>query len=478
MPHIGSESFDVLVIGAGPAGEKAAAQAAYFGKQVALIERAPYPGGACANTGTLPSKTLRETAVHLSGLYARGLSGVHFDLSRTVTAQHLRERRERVSQAEQERILKNIGKHGVTYVEGGATFEDSHTVRVRCTDGVERRLHAPFLLIATGSSPHRPPEVPFDDQAIWDSDTVLALKEVPESIIIVGAGVIGSEYACIFGALGARVELLDGRDHLLPFLDGEIGAALTQEMGRLGVKLHFQANVKEYRRLPDGIEAVLADGTALRAQTLLFAAGRNGNTRELALERAGLQADKRGLLKVNEHYQTEVPHIYAAGDVIGFPALASTSMDQGRLAMCHALGLTYRRQLAEHLPMGIYTIPEVSAVGETEETARAKGLDFEVGCARFADNPRAQIMGATGGMLKLVFETRTLKLLGVHLVCERASEIIAPGLVALRLGAGIGFFIDTVFNYPTLSEAYKYAAYDGLGRLRKRGIETGSTPVG
>lgn len=475
MTQNSPEVFDVVVIGAGPAGEKGAAQAAYFGKKVALIERAQFPGGACVNTGTLPSKTLREAAVHLAGLNARGLralNGVKFGLDRSVTAQQLMNRKDTVSKADHARIFQNVSKHGITYIEGAARFEDPHTLVVTTAEGngaqAERKLRATFILIATGSAPHRPKEIPFDDVAVWDSDTVLTLKEIPESIIILGAGVIGSEYACIFAALGVEVHLVDGRDRLMPFLDWEIGAVLSQEMQRLGVRISLKANGKTYTRTPSGVSVELDTGTTLHAQTLLFAAGRSGNTHTLGLDKVGLQADKRGLLKVNENYQTVVPHIYAAGDVIGFPALASTSMDQGRLAMCHALELTYRKQLAEHLPMGIYTIPEVSAVGETEETARTKGLEFEVGRAQFSENPRAQIMGDTGGMLKVIFDPQSLKLLGVHIVCERASEIIAPGLVALRLGAGIDFFVDTVFNYPTMSEAYKYAAYDGLGRVNAR----------
>jgi NAD(P) transhydrogenase len=471
---VNPEDFDVVVIGCGPAGEKGAAQAAYFGKKVAVVERAPQPGGACANTGTLPSKTLRETALHLSGMDAHGLGEMRSALDRALAARQLVDRKTFVAQAEQARIRRNVERHKITYVQGTAELADDHTVVVRDASGAEvRRLRGAFILVATGSSPHRPPEVPFDDRRIWDSDTVLTMTEVPASLIVVGAGVIGSEYASIFASLGTEVHLLDGRDRLLPFLDGEIDQVLADEMARIGVRFHFKANIKSYEAAPDRVAAVLDTGDRIEAKALLYAAGRNGNTKGMKLESVGVVPDKRGQLKVNENYQTNVPHIYAAGDVIGFPALASTSADQGRLAMCHALGLTYRKRLAEHLPMGIYTIPEVSAVGETEEQARTRGIDVEVGRFRFADNPRAQIMGQTAGLLKLVFEAATLKLLGVHIVCERASEIVTPGLVALRLGAAIDFFIETVFNYPTLSEAYKYAAYDGLGRLAARGRETG-----
>lgn len=471
-----AEKFDLVVIGSGPAGEKGAAQAAYFGKKVALIEAASEPGGACTNTGTLPSKTLRETAVHLSGLSMRGLLSVNFDLNATVSASHLKSRKDMVAKAEQRRIHNNIAKHKITYIQGKGRFADTHTLEVLDSKGeVSRRVEAQFILIATGSVPHRPAEIPFDESCVWDSDTVLGLKKIPSSLTVIGGGVIGSEYATIFAALGCKVELVDGRDSLLPFLDREIADTLTLEMERLGVRFHFKTTVKSYERHGDKVLTTLEGGETLSTEALLFAAGRSGNTKGLGLEKIGIVADKRGQLKVNEHYQTEVPHIYAAGDVIGFPALASTSMDQGRLAMCHAFELTYLKRLAQHLPMGIYTIPEVSSVGETEDSARAKGLDVEVGRARFSENARAQIMGDTGGILKIVFDAQSLRLLGVHIVCERASDIITPGLFALRLEAGIDFFIDTVFNFPTLCEAYKYAAYDGLGRLKARGRDTGQS---
>ena len=468
------QRYDLIVIGSGPAGEKGAAQAAYFGKRVALIESDLKLGGSSANTGTLPSKTLRETALHLSGLNSLGLrQGVHFELNRSLTATQLLNRREVVSSVERERIDANLARHRVQVVRGRATFKDAQTVGVLDAAGHEvAELQAERFLIATGSLPHRPSDIPFDDQTILDSTSVLNLKEIPSSMIVVGAGVIGCEYASIFAALGTRIFLLDARDQVLPFLDSEIRQCLLGRLGALGVEFFPKCFPKKVEKSAGQVMAELPDGRSLKAEALLYAAGRTGSTRGLGLEALGIQPDSRGYLKVNEYFQTAVPHIYAAGDVIGFPALASVSMDQGRLATCHAFGFTYRKRLAEHLPMGIYTIPEVSGVGETEESAREKGLDFEVGKASLADNPRAQIMGETGGMLKLIFDASTLRLLGVHLLCERASDLITPGLFALRLGVGIDFLIETVFNYPTISEAYKYAAYNGLGRLAARGRRT------
>lgn len=465
------EKFDVVVIGAGPAGERGAAQAAFFGKRVALVEGQAKPGGACANTGTLPSKNFRETALHLSGLAARGITGVNIDLSRALTATKLVEKNALVMQSEHERIYKNIEKHGIEHIEGHAEFEDTRTVLVKGAEGAAIRvLTAEHFLIAAGTSPHRPKEVPFDDKRVCDSDSILWIREIPRSIAIVGAGVIGAEYASIFAALGAQVHLIDAKEQMLPFLDHEIATVMMREMERLGVHFHLGSPVAKYivRRKFIVTELESDKGETIETESLLYAQGRTGNTKNLGLEKIGLTPDKRGLLKVNEHYQTDVSHIYAAGDVIGFPALASTSMDQGRLAMSHACEKNYRERLPGHLPIGIYTIPEVSSVGETEETAREKKLDFEIGRAYFCDNARAEIMGDTGGMLKIIFDAKTQRVLGVHIVCERASEIVTPGLFAVRLGVPLEFFIDTVFNFPTLSDAYKYAAYDGLGRLADR----------
>ena len=469
------EKYDVVVIGAGPAGERGAAQAAYFGKTVAVIEKGTRPGGACVNTGTLPSKTFREAALHISGLASRGLtSAANIELNRAAAAVQMRKRFAQVASSEHERIRENLGRHNISYIEGSAVFESANLIYIYNRAGrIINAIETKFVLIATGSSPVRPKEVPFDDKTIWDSDSVLGITTIPNSMTVIGGGVIGSEYASIFAALGTKVYLIDGRDRLMPFIDFEISDVLMYELKKLGVNYHLKSKIAEYKIDGDKVSVRLESGEIIETETLLFAGGRNGNTASLGLEKIGIQPDARGALKVNENYQTNIPHIYAAGDVIGFPALASTSMDQARLAMCHALELTYKRRLTEHLPMGVYTIPEVSAVGATEEMLKAKGTDYQVGRAYFVDNARAEIMGELGGLLKILFDPKTLKLLGVHIVCERASEIVAPGQIAMSLGARLDFFIETVFNYPTLSEAYKYAAYDGLGKLSALGIDTG-----
>jgi NAD(P) transhydrogenase len=473
------KKFDVVIIGAGPAGEQAAMQAAYFGKRVALIEKEKNPGGACVNTGTLPSKTFRETALHLSGLAARGIEDVKFSLESIQSAHALRKRYVQVARLEHTRIRSEIQKYGITYIEGTGKILNKNCVQVFLKNGSKYcELNTDYILISTGTSPYRPSEINFDDRIICDSDSILNIEFIPKTLTIIGAGVIGSEYASIFASLGTKVFLCDQKDTLLPFLDLEISKVLKNEMQKLGVDFYFNKKVKKVEKIENKVVTTLSDGTVLESEMFLFAQGRNGNTEGLGLENVGVKVDKRGLISVNEHYQTCVENIYACGDVIGFPALASTSMDQGRLAMCHAFGLTYRQRLPEHLPLGIYTIPEVSAVGETEETAKAKGIAYEVGRAFLAYNARAEIMGDTGGMLKILFDVKTLNVIGVHLVCERASELITTGLLAVRFGIGIDYFIDTVFNYPTISEAYKTAAYDGLEKLIHRGIETGLVILG
>lgn len=471
MSNVKHETVDVLVIGAGPGGEKGAAQAAYFGKKVAILEKAKLPGGACANTGTIPSKTFREAAYYLSGLASRGITGVEIDLNENVTARHvLEEKYKSVIKVEHARIMRNINKHNILYINGRGEFHDPHTVYVYDREGKHTHtIKAEIILVATGSSPFHPKEIPFNKESVWDSDTILKIKSIPKSLTILGAGVIGSEYACIFAALGVDVKLLDTRDKILPFLDNEIRQTIQSEMEKLGIKIYLNEKAIKYEQTKDSVIIHTESKKKIESQGFLFASGRNGNTEGLGLEKIGITPGKRGEIFVNENYQTkEHPHIYAIGDVIGFPALASTSMEQARLAMVHALGLIYREQLTEFLPMGIYTIPEVSTIGDTEEQLKEKKIDYEVGRYYFVDNPRAQIIGATAGLLKIIFDAKTQDLLGIHIVSERASEIIIPGAMAMRLGAKLDFFIETVFNYPTMSEAYKYAAYDGLGRLLDR----------
>ena len=461
MPH---SHFDLIVIGSGPAGEKGAAQAAYFGKHVALIERAPVLGGAAANTGTLPSKTLRETALYLSGFRQRGLYGVNVSLKDQVTARDFLYRERQVQQAEQSRIGANLKRHEVQLFYGHASFADPHTVRFAQRGGNSTEITGDVILIATGSHPFRPAVFPFNDARVYDSDTILDLHTMPGSMLVVGGGVIGCEYACMFAALGIRVILLEGRDRLLPFLDADVSDLLPREMIAMGIDIRFRESVANVLPDQDHLTATLTSGATVEVDTILVTAGRTGNTDRLNLPASGLAATKRGLLEVNAHYQTAVPHIYAVGDVIGFPALAATSMEQARVAMVHAFDLKYKTRVAPILPYGIYTIPECSMAGETAESLTQRGIPFIAGIAQYDANARGQIIGARQGFLKLLFAADSMRLLGVHAIGEQASELVHIGLIALQAGAGADLFIETCFNYPTLGELYKYATYDALGR--------------
>ena len=457
------DRYDLVVIGSGPAGEKGAAQAAYFGKRVALVERAPHVGGAGINTGTVPSKTLRETALYFSGLRQRGLYGVDYSVKPDLTVHDFMYREQEVVRSLREVVNANIEHHRIDLIRGEAVFEDPHAVRVG-----ERRLRGDVVLIATGSVPTRPAGVPFADPRVHDSDEILAMTRLPKSLAVVGAGVIGCEYATIFAALGIRVALIDGRDRLLGFLDGEVADRLRLQMQLLGVDVRLGETVIRYDTYADGIRLDLEGGDALKTDAVLVAAGRVANVAGLALDRAGVAVNERGLLTVNDRYQTAVPHIYAAGDVIGFPALASTSMEQARVAMVHAFDLKYKTAVAPIFPLAVYTIPEIAMAGETEESCRGKNIDYCVGRALYRTNARGQIAGDLGGELKLVFRYPDKTLLGVHVIGEIAAELVHVGLMVLQVGGTIDAFISTVFNYPSLGDAYKYAAYDGLGALARR----------
>jgi NAD(P) transhydrogenase len=459
--------YDLMVIGGGPAGEKGGAQAAYFGHRVALVERHSQLGGACINTGTLASKTLRESALFLSGFKARQLYGLEASVKKDISLADFMYRKNVVQDRERERAAANLQRHKIERMQGAAAILDPNTVVVRAGPR-EDIFKSRYILIATGSSPHRPAEVPFNHENVFDSDTVLEMKSLPKSMLIIGGGVIGCEYACLFAALGIRVTLVDGKDRLLGFLDNEISDALTSRMREVGVEFI----------MPDGLESVKVDGRNVRTrlksgrevatESLLYAAGRGGNVSGLGLEKLGVVVSKRGQIEVDPiTYQTKVPNVYAAGDVIGFPALASTSMEQGRLAVCHAFDLKYKTRLAPILPYGIYTIPEVSCVGESEQSCREKKIEYVAGRNKFGQHARGQIIGDTEGMIKLVFAAPSGKLLGVHVIGEMASELVHIGMAALHFGGDVDFFIQTVFNYPTLSDVYKYAAYDALGQLNK-----------
>lgn len=467
-----NDTFDLIVIGCGPAGEKAGAQAAYFGKRVAVIERDRNVGGSCINTGTVPSKTLRESALYFSGLKQRGLYGIDYSLKENLSVQDFMHHERAVVEMERQRILKNLELHHIELVRGQASFEDTHTVAVNGANGV-RRLRGEVILIATGSRPHRPPEISFDDVHTFDSDTFLQMDRIPKSLAVIGGGVIGCEYASIFIALGVEVTLVDGRDRLLPFLDNEISDRLRDRLAALGMRFLFNERPTCVENSASGARLTMKSGTVLQTDAALFAAGRRAAVDGLALEKVGLAINDRGYIPVNEYFCADVPNIYAAGDVIGFPALASTSMEQGRVAVCHAFGFKYKQRVASMLPMGIYTIPEISAAGETEESCKENKIEYCVGRAHYDNNARGHIIGDTAGMLKLIFARENRKLLGVSLIGEGATELIHVGLAILDTGGSIDEFIQQVFNYPTLSEMYKYAAYDGLGNLAGHKLREG-----
>src|SRR3990172_1660137 len=401
-----SDDFDLVVIGAGPAGEKGGAQAAYFGKRVAIVERESEPGGGAVHTGTLPSKTLRETALFLSGYRQRDLYGVTVHVSPDL---------------ETPRIRRNLDRHGIELVHGTGCFVDAHTVEVS-GEGAPRKLEAEVFLIATGSRPLRLPGVPYEDPDVHDSDTILWIDHVPESLTVLGGGVIGCEYASVFAALGVRVPLVERRSGLLPFLDLELGDRLREAMAALGVVFHFGDGAEEGRRVGGrGLLCTLTSGGRLSSEKVLVTSGRIGNTEALDLAAAGVQTGERGHGLVGDDYRTTAPGVYAAGDVIGFPALASTSMEQARVAVCLAFGFAYKRQVSSLLPYGVYTIPEISMCGESEESCQQKGLEYLTGVALYANNARGQIIGDTDGLVKLLFAPRDKKLLGVHIIGENAA---------------------------------------------------------
>lgn len=462
--------YDLVVIGSGPAGEKGAVQAAYFGHRVLVVEKADEPGGAAVHTGTLPSKTLRETALYLSGFRARELYGVSVRLDDPHAAvPRLIARKDAIAAQESTRIRQNLARHRVEMVQGEARFLDPHTVEIVGADGSVRRATARFFLIATGSVPRSPPDVPIHEPDVYDSDEILALDHLPDHLVVLGAGVIGCEYACMFAALGVKVTLVEARTQFLPFLDFEIGQRLEAAMTHLGIEIRKGHRWGRIHRAASGrLLCDLADGSVLECEKLLFAAGRVGNTAGLALDRVGLRADDRGAIAVDERYRTPVPHIYAAGDVIGFPALASVSMEQARVAVCHAFGIDYKQSVGPVLPYGIYTIPEVSCVGDTEESCKKLGIDYVVGRAQYRDNARGLITGDLEGMTKLVVHTKTRRVIGTHVIGERASELVHIGQAVMHLGGTVDTFIEMVFNYPTLSESFKYAAYSALGELARQ----------
>jgi NAD(P) transhydrogenase len=456
--------YDLLVIGTGPAGQKAAVQAAKLGKKVGIIERKMVLGGVCINTGTIPSKSLREAVLYLSGFRQRSIYGGAYRLKKTITIEDLAFRANHVIKHEIQIVQDQMARNRIDMFFGTASFLDPHRLRIQTTRGA-LELTADFIVVAVGTEPARPAHIPFDNHTIIDTDGLLTLKRIPKSLVIVGGGVIGTEYASMLAALGAPVTLIDKRPRLLEFVDAEIIGALQRQMKELGVTLYHDEEVLAIKRNWDNsIHVSLRNNRPLRTSTLMYAIGRVGATRTLNLDAIGLKPDNRGRLTVNEHLQTAIPHIYAAGDIIGFPALASTSMQQGRHAASHAFG-HFDRIDTSLLPYGIYAIPEISMVGRNEEELKQAEIPYAVGIARYKEIARGQLIGDETGMLKLLFHRDTKHLLGVHAIGEGATELIHIGQAVMTFHGKIDYFIDTVFNYPTLAECYKVAALDGINRL-------------
>jgi NAD(P) transhydrogenase len=468
-------SYDMLVIGSGPAGQRAAIQAAKLNKRVALIERKAVIGGVCINTGTIPSKTLREAVLHLSGYRLRGLYGASYTVKQNITMQDLQFRTDHVIRHEIDVTRHQLMRNRVDVFTADASFIDPHTLRLSDVDltergprGGSRDLTAARVVLATGTDVTREDNIPFDGERICCSDDILRLQRLPRSLTVVGAGVIGLEYASMFAALGVRVTLIDKRHRLLPFVDAEIIDTLAYHLRENRVTLRLGEEVSGMEPITDAygerVRIHLASGKQIVTDTALYSVGRTGATATLNLAAAGIEADDRGRVSVNQHFQTGARHIYAVGDVIGFPSLASTSMEQGRLAACHAFGVP-ATSVPELFPYGIYAIPEISMVGRNEEELTEQGVPYEVGKAHYREIARGQIIGDSTGLLKLIFHLDTHELLGVHIIGEGASELVHIGQAVMAFSGRIEYFVNTVFNYPTLAECYKTAAFDGINRL-------------
>lgn len=458
--------YDVVVIGSGPAGENGALQAAALGKKVALVEKEAVPGGACANTGTIPSKALRETALAIRQARSRDVHGIELKVADKVTVPELMGRRGLVTAREHSRIRDGLSRAGVELFRGKASFVGPHTIRIAGPGGFSiQEVGADVVLLATGTRPFHPPQYKFDHARIYDSDTILLLDRVPGSLAILGGGVAGCEYASIFAALGVHVHIVDSKDRLLPWLDAELSIAMQESFAEMGIELHQRLRATKLETGERDVLVTLSTGSRIVAEKVLVAGGRIGNVEALNLEAAGLTATEKGILEVNGHYQTKVPHVYAAGDLVGFPGLASASMEQGRVAMLHACG-GVRSKMSDLLPVGIYTIPEVSCVGESEESLSAKFVPYVVGKASLQANARANLVGEAVGFLKVLAAKGDGKILGVHCIGPHASELVHLGHAVMALGGDLRYFAEAVFNYPTLGEAYKYAAFEALDRMK------------
>jgi NAD(P) transhydrogenase len=463
-----SYDFDLIVIGSGPAGHHAAIQGAKLRKRVMIVERKSIIGGVCINIGTIPSKTMREAVIYLSGYRERGVYGESYQVKERITLQDLVFRIDPVVRHEIDVMRNQLQRNRVELVTGEASFVDPHKIRLTLASEGHRMITGGKIVLAVGTTAALDPHMPLDGHCVFSSDDILNIDSLPRSLTVIGAGVIGCEYASMFAALGVRVTLIDMRPRLLPFVDAEIIEALTYQLRERRVTLRLGEKVDSIEVFDDNgqnrVKVVLASGKQIVTDKALTSTGRIGATSSLNLEELGIATDNRGRVKVNNFYQTEVPNIYAAGDVIGFPSLASTSMEQGRLAVCHAFSQQCKFA-PELFPYGIYTIPEISFVGQNEEELTEKNIPYEIGKAQYREIARGQIVGDSIGRMKLIFHRDSRELLGVHIIGEGAVELVHIGQAVLALGGKIDYFVDTVFNYPTLAECYKNAAFDGINRL-------------
>ncbi len=462
----GIYDYDLLVLGSGPAGQRAAIQAAKIRKKVAVIDRREVVGGVCVNTGTIPSKSFKEAVLFLSGFRQRSLYGAGYRVKSEIEMSDLTFRCNRIMQAEIDVIKNQLNRNKVEVVYGHARFVDEHSVDITSQSGEVLRKTAQTILIAVGAKPFRPSNIEFNKKSVFDSDDILSLKEIPRDLTVVGGGVIGTEYASMFAALGVHVTIIDARHRLLGFVDQEIIECLQYQLRSMGVTLRLGEEVKSCLTREDGqVITELKSGKVIVSDCVLFSAGRQSATDDLGLEKIQLTPDERGKIGVNADYQTSIPHIYAAGDVVGFPALASTSGEQGRLAACHAFGMKYDI-METPLPFGIYSIPEISYVGKNEEELTRQETPYETGIARYREIARGHILGDENGMLKILFHRETSEILGVHIIGENATELVHIGQAVMALKGGVHYLRDAVFNYPTLAECYKVAALDGYNKIR------------
>ena len=458
--------FDLIVLGSGPGGQKAAIAAAKLGRRVAIVERRHMMGGVCINTGTIPSKTLREAVLYLTGLNQRELYGQSYRVKDEITVADLGMRTQHVIGREIDVIRSQLARNRVAVLTGTGRFLDPHTIGIGGAEGREQKVTADKIVIATGTSPARPAAVEFDERTVIDSDAILTMDHVPETMVVVGAGVIGIEYASMFAALGTKVTVVERRERMLEFCDLEVVEALKYHLRDLAVTFRFGETVAAVERRPRGAITVLESGKRIPADTVMYSAGRQGQTESLGLEAAGLAADDRGRIQVDEYFRTAIPHIYAVGDVIGFPSLAATSMEQGRLAAYHACGEP-AHEMTSLQPIGIYTIPEVSFVGRSEDELTKTKVPFEVGISRYRELARGQIIGDSYGMLKLLVSPEDRTLLGVHVFGTGATELVHIGQTVMGCGGTVDYLVDAVFNYPTLAESYKVAALDAMNKMRQ-----------